>query len=583
MTTMEAPRTSRRDTSKVVSKRERLQATLAALKMERSSWDAHYQLLADFLMPWSGRMFVEDRNRGARRHGRIYDSTGSKAVNTISSGLMATASSPARPWFRLQASDPTLDKIPAVRAWLDEAESRMRTVMFGTNTYRVLHGMYDELVVFGTAGSIVLANEKRVLHHHPVTTGEFWIAVDYEQTVNTLYREFQMTVVQMVEQFGWERCSDRVQNMYDGGKQDHQWVTVAHAIEPNTNRTYGSRDNRDMPFRSCYFEPGMGSKDSSDRLLSESGFSRFRALVPRWATSGRDVYGNSPGMLALGDVKGLQHKHERKAILLNQKTDPSLQGPGNIPEDSIGRLPGEYTPVDAVGTQAAIRPLFEIDLDYSAITADILDDRMRIQGALYADLFRMLQDSVDQSKTATEVRGLQEEKLIQLGPVAERLQTDLLEPLCDMVFEMMVERDMFPPMPEELDNQPLQIKFVSILAQAQRSIDTIAIDRYTMYLGTLKNLGHQDAHLKIDPDKAAEYYGDVLGVPQDLRVAGRQLALLRGKRNAAMAEADKLAAQKTQSETLRNMAAAPTGADQNALTDVMGSLQGYNRPLAAAG
>ena len=48
-----------------------------------------------------------------------------------------------------------------------------------SNTYRTLHGIYEELGAFGTAGSIVLSDPKTAIHHYPVTIGEYAIATDY--------------------------------------------------------------------------------------------------------------------------------------------------------------------------------------------------------------------------------------------------------------------------------------------------------------------------------------------------------------------------------------------------------------------
>ena len=68
-----------------------------------------------------------------------------------------------------------------------------------SNTYRTLHGIYEELGAFGTAGSIILPDSKNAIHHYPVTIGEYAIATDYQGRVNTLYREFQKTVGEVVE------------------------------------------------------------------------------------------------------------------------------------------------------------------------------------------------------------------------------------------------------------------------------------------------------------------------------------------------------------------------------------------------
>ena len=69
-------------------------------------------------------------------------------------------------------------------------------------------------------------------------------------------------------------------------------------------------------------------------ILRESGFKTFRALCPRWATSGGDIYGNSPGMEALGDIKQLQHEQLRKSEAIDYKLRPPLQGPCSDPQSA---------------------------------------------------------------------------------------------------------------------------------------------------------------------------------------------------------------------------------------------------------
>ena len=129
------------------------------------------------------------------------------------------------------------------------------------------------------------------------------IAADNQGRVDTLYREFQITVAQMVREFGKDKCSTTVQNLFDRGALE-QWVTVIHAIEPRADRDPNKRDDRNMAWKSVYVESGA----DETRTLRESGYRSFPALCPRWALAGGDIYGNSPAMEALGDVRQLQHR-----------------------------------------------------------------------------------------------------------------------------------------------------------------------------------------------------------------------------------------------------------------------------------
>ncbi|NCW58460.1 MAG: phage head-tail adapter protein, partial [Gammaproteobacteria bacterium] len=70
--------------------------------------------------------------------------------------MMAGATSPARPWFRLTTADPDLNRFHTVKLWLDDVTNIMRTIFSRSNLYRSLHSMYEELGAFGTAACIIL-------------------------------------------------------------------------------------------------------------------------------------------------------------------------------------------------------------------------------------------------------------------------------------------------------------------------------------------------------------------------------------------------------------------------------------------
>ena len=275
-------------------KRDKLYTRWGQLKSERASWWSHWKDISDNLLPRSGRFFIQDRDKGWRRHNNIYDSTGTKALRVLAAGMMSGMTSPARPWFRLGTSDPELAKSAAVKIWLDQVTRTMLEIFQKSNTYRAFHQMYEELGAFGTAASIVLPDFSKVIHHYPLTTGEYCIATDYQGRVNTLYREFQKTVHELVAEFGYDTVSPTVRGMYDRGNLD-QWITIVHAIEPRTDRDPRMLDSKNMPYSSLYFEVG----GKQDQFLRQSGFKEFPAIVPRWATAGGDIYGNSPGMKRL--------------------------------------------------------------------------------------------------------------------------------------------------------------------------------------------------------------------------------------------------------------------------------------------
>lgn len=546
----------------------RIRSRWAALKSERASWDAHWREISDSLLPRAGRYMTGDRNKGQKRYNNIYDSTGTRGLRILSAGMMAGMTSPARPWFRLATGDSELTKSHAVRTWMSDVTRLMLDVFQRSNLYRALHGMYEELGAFGTAACIVLPDYNDVIRCYPLTVGEYAISTDFRGQVNTLYREFDLTVGQIVAEFGIDACSDSVRDAHARGRHD-DWITVIHAIEPRENYDSGKGDSLNMPFRSCYFE----SSASASMPLRESGFRRFPAICPRWATTGGDIYGTGPGMEALGDIKQLQTEQLRKAQGIDYQTNPPLQAPSMFKNHGLNTLPGGVSFFDSTGPNSGIRSAFEVNINLSHLLADIQDVRERIKGSFYADLFLMISNANKNGLTATEVAERHEEKLLMIGPVLERLHNEILSPLVEMTFARMVEANIIPTPPPELQGKELSVEFVSMLAQAQRSIATNSVDRFVGNIGAIAQFKPEVLD-KFDADKWADSYADILGVDPELIVPGERVALIRQERAQAQQAAQQSALINQSADTAQKLGSVDTSSP-NALTDATRAFSGY--------
>ncbi len=550
-----------------INQRQRLLSRKAALWNERSSWISHWRDISDYQQPRAGRYFVTDRNKGDKRANNIHDNTAVFGSRTLAAGLMSGMTSPARPWFKLEIQDKDLMEFAAVKEWLHDVAGILRAIFASSNTYRALHVIYEELGLFGTAASIVLPNFQNVLHHYPLTVGEYALATNAEGEVDTLCREFQMTVGQLVGQFGKGNCSQTVRDLYSKGTYD-AWVDVVHMVQPRRDRDYSKMDGKNKRFASCYVEPG---KDNSDKYLSESGFDRFPVLAPRWVVTGNDVYGTSPGMECLGDVKQLQHQQLRKGQAIDYMVTPPLQVPIGYKEASKSRLPGGimYVAMNG-GAGQTIRSAYDVNLNLSHLLEDVRDVRERIRSAYYADLFMMLANDTRSGITATEVAERHEEKLLMLGPVLERLHNELLSPKVEMAFEYASKAGILPEPPRELQGLDLKIEFISVLAQAQRAVASQGVDRL---LGTVSSLAaiKPDVLDKIDFDQVVDDYGEMFGVNPKIIVPDDKVTEIRAARAQQMAAAQAAAAAPVMADTAKTV----SEVDMQGVQDVMSALQGY--------
>lgn len=552
--------------------RKRMMERLQALEMEREYALATAIEIAEVVQPHLGRFRDQYQANDVRNKGvEILNNVATRAHRAVSAGLMSNASSPARPWFNLGVLDPDVNRRHAVRTWLDLLRKRALGIANRTGTYRALHHVYSEMPLFGTAANIIVPSVDSTLRHVPLTMGQYCIAVDNYGTPDTLYRKFRMTVGQMIQEFGIEKCSSHVQQLARRGLFD-QWITIVNAIEPRQVRKYTTMDNLDMPWASVYFEESC----SDDQILRESGFPYFPAICPRWSVIGLESWGYGPGVECLSDTRGLQVKEFRKAQAIDWKTQPPLQKPPEMAGREVNQTPGGETVV-ADPSGAGVRPSWQVMLELRDLENDIMQTERRIQETWYADLFRMLSMLSDTTqRTRAEILERSEERLLALGPVVERLTDEALEPMVDILVEAAM-REM-PPPPPELEGQELQIEFISPLAQAQKSIGANAIDRM---IGTIRVLAEVDPEAidKLNTDETIDSYADMIGVDPRMIVPGNKVALLRKARAQAQAAAQQAETMATQMGAAKDASQALAASQQNSQRDLLGQFAGINAPL----
>lgn len=548
------------------SMRQQLGRRLSQLKNERDKgWLPLWRDISDHIAPDMGRWNTSDVNDGKRRDQLIINSTGRSALKILASGMFSGMTSPSRPWFKLATPDAALMEFGPVKSWLHQAELAMQDVFARSNLYNVLPTLYAEQGAFGVGAIACMPDDDEFIRFYNFTAGSYMAATSARQQVDTLYREFKMTARQMEQQFGKEALSSTVQTLLSTNPD--AWVDVCHAVEPNDSRIVTRDDSRNMPIRSVYWE----KSGDQDKMLRESGFKSSPIMVPRWDVNGENVYGSGPGSVALGDTKALQLMEKRKAQMLEKGVNPPMGAPGSLRGQRASILPGDITYIDQNAVGQGFAPLYQIDASwYGALRAEIMAHEERINSAFFVDLFLMI-SSMDDVRTATEIAARKEEKMLMLGPVLERMNDELLDPLIDRVFSLMMEQSaprwagllpgnpMLPPPPKELAGMDLNVEYVSILAQAQKALGVAGIERAIGFAGNLAGIS-PDIVDKIDFDQAVDEYAAMLGVPPTIIRSDDDVAQMRQARAQAQ----------QQQAAMEQMSAGIQGAKLLSETDVSG-------------
>ncbi|MCY0607540.1 portal protein [Klebsiella pneumoniae] len=505
--------------------KEQLQKQQAQLTNDRSSFDPHWRELSDFINPRGSRFLVTDVNRDDRRNTKIVDPTATLAARTLSSGMMSGITSPARPWFKLATPDPDMMDYGPVKLWLEVVQRRMNEVFNKSNIYQSLPLLYASLGNYSTGAMAVLEDDSDVIRTMMFPIGSYYMANSARGSVDTCFRKFSMTVRQLVMEFGLNNVSDSVKGMWDSGNYE-SWIEVIHAVYPNIDRDTAKLNSKNKPVKSVYYEVG----GDSDKLLRESGFDEFPIMAPRWEVNGEDVYGSScPGMIALGQVKALQLEQKRKSQLIDKATNPPMVGPSSLRNQRVSLLPGDITYIDQVTGQDGLKPAYLVNPNTADLLADIQDTRQIINSAYFVDLFMMLQNINTRSMPVEAVIEMKEEKLLMLGPVLERLNDECLNPLIDRTFSIMARKNLLPPPPDVLQGMPLRIEYISVMAQAQKSIGLSSLSSTVGFIGQLAQ-AKPEALDKLNVDQAVDAFAEMSGVSPTVIVPQEQVEQVREQR-----------------------------------------------------
>ncbi|MEH0968314.1 portal protein [Klebsiella pneumoniae] len=540
--------------------KEQLQKQQAQLTNDRSSFDPHWRELSDFINPRGSRFLVTDVNRDDRRNTKIVDPTATLAARTLSSGMMSGITSPARPWFKLATPDPDMMDYGPVKLWLEVVQRRMNEVFNKSNIYQSLPLLYASLGNYSTGAMAVLEDDSDVIRTMMFPIGSYYMANSARGSVDTCFRKFSMTVRQLVMEFGLNNVSDSVKGMWDSGNYE-SWIEVIHAVYPNIDRDTAKLNSKNKPIKSVYYEVG----GDSDKLLRESGFDEFPIMAPRWEVNGEDVYGSScPGMIALGQVKALQLEQKRKSQLIDKATNPPMVGPSSLRNQRVSLLPGDITYIDQVTGQDGFKPAYLVNPNTADLLADIQDTRQIINSAYFVDLFMMLQNINTRSMPVEAVIEMKEEKLLMLGPVLERLNDECLNPLIDRTFSIMARKNLLPPPPDVLQGMPLRIEYISVMAQAQKSIGLSSLSSTVGFIGQLAQ-AKPEALDKLNVDQAIDAFAEMSGVSPTVIVPQEQVEQVREQRAQQQQQQQMVAMGMAAAQSAKTLSEAQT-ADPSVLT-----------------
>lgn len=502
-----------------------LESRLGALRVVRYSWWTYWATLAAYILPRRYRWLITANllNKGDPINQNIIDSTGTLAMNICSAGFVDGVMPSTRPWVKIRVGKPGQELPQDAKAWCEDTEEKFYMVVSQSNFYDTMAQSSQDQTTFGTAPVIVYEDAETIIRCYNPCAGEYYLASSSRFTVDTLYREFVLTVVEIVEMFQIENCPAQVVEMWNtGGSSLENEFVVAHAIEPNfaiprKGKAGGKIDvcKGKFPFREVYWLKGV----RTERPLTIKGFVEKPFAVGRWSKVANDAYGRGPGMDALGDIKQLQMETMRKAEAIEKMVRPPMVADVSMKNEPSSILPGHITyTAFSDGKRPSFMPAFEVDPKIGELKEDLMGIQDRINRAFLVDVFMAISQMEGvQPRNDLEIVERRAEKLQRLGPVIGLWKSEFAPTIIERILNIMERRGILKPRPKSMQGQALRFEYLDIVTMAQVGAQTVSMERTFKTAGFLsqaaKLAGVPDPMRKINLDKSLEVYGDKVKFP----------------------------------------------------------------------
>ncbi len=515
---------------------------------QRQTINQTWQMINDYVMPFRSEFF---KNQGSehevewRDNRKVFDSTAIMANQTLAASLHGSLTSPSIMWFSIKFREEELNQDNEAKKWLEDASKAVYQALQDSNFNLEINETYVDLAGYGSSvitEEYEVVNNKVELSFQSVPIEECYFEEDHKSEVNTLYRHLRWTSVQLVSKFGKEGVPKAI---FDES-EDAAGIDTRHDV---VFCIYKRANKEDKEGVLAPKERPVGFKyilhSSAELLGDEGGYYEMPSFVPRWRKASGSKWGYSQAMLALPDILTLNEVVEMTLVAAGKAIDPAMKVTerGLLSDVDVDR--GGLT---VVRTMEDMQP-FEggARFDVSELQKSALIESIR-------SIFHVDQLELKQSPnmTATEVQVRYEMMQRLLGPTLGRLQTDLLNPIINRTFRILLREGQLAELPAALAEQggTTEIDYVGALSRAQKADMNTSVERW---VGNIANLSQIEPEVldNVDFDGIARGTAANGAIPASMQRGKAEVEALRKQRKEQQAKEQEVMMQQAQGDAMK--------------------------------
>lgn len=523
------------------------------------------QELADYILPRKSNITVR-RTPGTKQMTKVMDSAPIRANELLASSMQGALTSAAVKWFRLKTRQRELNENPEVAAWLDVCGDAIYLAFTQSNLAAELQEVYLDLGAFGIGA---LMQEERNpaapgfsgFLFQSLQVGTYRVSEAPDGRVDTVFRDVPMSLRAAAMKFGLRALGEKLGKQLEKNPDEVVWLL--HAVYPRAEYAKsagGRKAAKQKPFASCWvYREGK-------HLIAEGGYDSFPFMVPRWTKTSGEVYGRGPGHTALPDVRTLNKARELTLKAWAKAVDPPMKQRADGVIGTVKLTPGGLNTVVNMDDLDALESKARFDV------GSIEEEQLRtsIREIFYNNQLQLPNKVI---MTATEVERVYELMQRVLGPTLGRLESELLAPLIERSFALLMARGVLPEPPGDVfangEVADIDIEYEGPLARAQRASDTQALERTLAFALPVAQIDPEALDV-IDLAEAIRLVAQKQGAPPQVVRSKEDVALRRQQRQQEMEQAK----QQQQLESMANVAGKAAPLLKNLTPEQMAQMTG---------
>lgn len=500
-----------------------LHSWLGNLTTEQSPYREQWCGVSKYVVPT-----VRDiRYSGSTVYPDCFNSVGIDSAIILASSIYSSFSNRAIQWFNLVDRDSQKNQSSEVREYLQGCTRILFDAFGNSKFYSDIYSVYLSMVGFGPGCLLIEEYGDGILRPQSLNVYKIHCAQNHYGIIDTIFIEDRLSSYQLVSR--WPKLKDTnklIKEKYE--KNPFELIDCVHFIGPKND---WNLTNDEHTFASVWYLQGDQTPLNKDGEQYE-GYYEQPFFVPRYAQAdSSDVMGIGPGRRALPSLMSLMKTVEHKFFALPMTINPAIV----TTEDNI----------ISVGNNGVMGPGVQIEVkDINAIKpwisganiaiAELEEEKIiqQVERMFFVNELKLENSRPEMSAYEVAQRVGLVYKL--LGPTAERINSECLNPAIERCFGILHRAKKFPDMPKELSEKTIDIESTNSLTRSQRSDEVMAAKDLLQNLIPLAQVDPLYLEL-VDFEKYLTFVAERTGAPVTVLRSTKEFQKLKKERDEATA------------------------------------------------